>query len=100
MYIGSSFRFDFQKPKKFDGEEDELGPPAPGSYDPEKINKLTGALQRLHANAPSAAFNSRTGMPARARTHTHTHSQCPKRCPYLVNCFVWTRTHTHTQTRL
>ena len=37
------------------------GPPAPGAYDHESINKITGAMQSLNSNVPSASFNSRTG---------------------------------------
>jgi len=59
-FNGSSARFGAEKRKKGD-EDEELGPPAPGSYDPEKMNKLTGAMQKLYTNVPSAAFNSRTG---------------------------------------
>ena len=41
--------------------EEYAGPPPPGAYDPESMNKITGALQSLHTHVPSAAFNSRTG---------------------------------------
>jgi len=49
--------------RKAAGDVDEYsGPPPPGAYDPESMNKITGALQSLHTSVPSAAFNSRTGL--------------------------------------
>jgi hypothetical protein len=57
----SATRFDFEKRRKNDDEEEEYSAPAPGAYDPVNINKVTGALQTLNTQVPSAAFNSRTG---------------------------------------
>ena len=58
---GSSVRFTHQKHILAGEEEDNSGPPAPGSYDPDSINRVTGALQAIHSELPIAAFKSRTG---------------------------------------